>query len=539
MTIPAYEEVLALVKRAKEEGSEEYEKHARLAAELTEGRKFIPSPGPQTEAYYSKADVLLYGGQAGGGKSALLNGLALNEHKRSRILRRRFADLGALTEDLIRFNGSRKGFVSSPRPKLRTDDDRLVEFGACQHLGDEQSYQGQPVDLLGFDEATQFLEIQVRYLMGWVRTTEKGQRTRVILATNPPLSAEGDWIIGMFRPWLDPSHPNPAAQGELRWFITDEHGKDEEVDGPDPVERSGRMLKPMSRTFISASVNDNPYLANTDYQAKLDALPEPLRSAARDGNFMAVRADDACQVIPSDLIRAAQARWKPEPYPGIPMTAIGVDVARGGKDDTVLARRFDGWFAPLIVLPGRETPEGTDVAAQVVKHRRDQADVIIDMGGGYGGAPYEHLKRTIGPEFCHEFMPGSSATGTTETGGYRFFNKRAQAWWMFREALDPANKFGDMVQLPANDPMIMADLTAPRFDPEFMARGIIKLESKDEIKKRLGRSPDRGDAIVMAWFKGQKGLATHATWNAPVHRQPASQQRRGTVVDKYANRRRR
>lgn len=48
----------------------------------TAGRFFIPSPGPQTEAYLSQADEVYYGGEAGGGKSALLVGLALEEHNR-------------------------------------------------------------------------------------------------------------------------------------------------------------------------------------------------------------------------------------------------------------------------------------------------------------------------------------------------------------------------------------------------------------------------------------------------------------------------
>lgn len=109
--------------------------------------KFIPNPGPQSDAYYSKADVLLYGGSAGSGKSALITGLALTQHKKSHIFRRKYADLGALAEDLCSMYGSRKGFSQMPRPKLRTDDDRLIEFGACQHAGDEEAWQGQAADL--------------------------------------------------------------------------------------------------------------------------------------------------------------------------------------------------------------------------------------------------------------------------------------------------------------------------------------------------------------------------------------------------------
>ena len=120
------------------------EERAKLQAEVlkeTAGLKFIPNAGPQAVAYAHPADVMLYGGSGGSGKTALLCGLALTQHKRSLILRRKYADLSALSDELVKMNGTRDGFTTMPRPKLRTDDDRLIEFGACQHLGDEESFQ--------------------------------------------------------------------------------------------------------------------------------------------------------------------------------------------------------------------------------------------------------------------------------------------------------------------------------------------------------------------------------------------------------------
>jgi hypothetical protein len=68
--------------------------------------------------------------------------------------------------------------------------------------------------------------------------------------------------------------------------------------------------------------------------------------------------------------------------------------------------------------------------------------------------------------------------------------------WKFREALDPVTGAG--VALPP-DQALAADLAAARW--KFTARGI-QVELKDEIRKRLGRSPDRGDAVIMAWHVG-------------------------------------
>src|SRR3954468_4307276 len=258
------------------------------ALAATKDMKWVPNPGPQTEAYFCTADVLLYGGQGGGGKSDLGLGLAFTAHQRSLIMRRKYANLSALTERAISINGSRDGFNGSPPPLLRTGT-RYIQFAGNQHAGDEEDWQGHAFDLKYFDEATQFLESQIRFHLGWLRSTEDGQRVRAVLGTNPPLNADGDWIIGMFRPWLDITHPKPAKHGELRWFVTAPDGSDLEVDGPAPIELEGRKVVPMSRTFIPAALRDNPFLINTNYQANLDGLPEPLRSAVRDGNFMAAR----------------------------------------------------------------------------------------------------------------------------------------------------------------------------------------------------------------------------------------------------------
>ena len=344
--------------------------------------------------------------------------------------------------------------------------------------------------------------------MGWLRCADDpNQRTRVVIATNPPLSSEGAWVVEMFAPWIDPNHHNPAKPGELRWYITDEDGKDVEVGGPEPVEVGGKMVEPLSRTFIPASVQDNPYLANTKYQSQLDAMVEPFRSILM-GGFMATFRDDEAQCIPTAWIRAAQKRWTPHPRLGVPMCSMGVDVAQGGVDETVIAIRHDDWFGQMVTKPGVETPLGSDVAGLIVANRRDNAVVVLDMGGGYGGATYEKLKENQIATIAYK---GVSAVDTrTKDRQLKFTNKRTEAYWRFREALDPSQEGGSTIMLP-DDARLLADLAAPRF--EVTPRGI-KLETKEDVCERLGRSTDRGDAVVMAWSEGPKYLTDGGEWIA-------------------------
>ena len=486
----------------------ESERQALLAEAMaaTQSQKWLPLPGPQSEAYFSKADILLYGGEAGGSKTDLLLGLAFTAHKNSLLCRRQYTDLGAMTMRAIMINGTRAGFNGAPPAKLTATDGRLLEFFAAHQPGDEQRRQGQPVDFLGIDEAAQFLWQQIQLMLGWNRSTDPEQRCRCVLASNPPITSEGAWMVEEFAPWLDPAHPNPAKPGSLRWYITNEDGKSVEVEGAEEREIAGHMVKPLSRTFIPAGLKDNPFLARTGYKTRLDNLPEPYRTAFRDGNFSAARQDDPQALIPMDWIEQAKQRWHEAPPPDIPMCSMGVDPAAGGMDETVIAVRHDGWFAPLIVTPGKQTPTGSDVAALVIKHRRDGAEVVVDMGGGYGMAAWERLSDN-GIK-ATKYVGSEGATGRSKDGRMRFANKRSEAYWRLREALDPDQPGGSPISLPP-DSKLTAQLAAVRYEPG--ANGIA-IEPKDDLRKRLGHSPDRADAVVMAWYKGSVGNQRRSMW---------------------------
>jgi hypothetical protein len=455
---------------------------------------WLPNPGPQTDAYQSKADLLLYGGAAGGGKTDLLIGLALTRHTRSVIFRRAYVDLRGVEERLIEIRGTRDGYNGADMV-LRTADKRLLEFGALEKPGAEFTWQGRPHDFIGFDEGAQLPEAKVRFVLGWLRSTTEGQPLRAVIASNPPIGGEGDWLVAWFAPWLDPLFPEPAAPGELRWAVIAPDGATRWVSGPGTHNIDGLELEALSRTFIPARLNDNPYLRGTNYRAQLQAMPEPLRTQLLEGDFLAGKTDAERQVIPTAWVTAAQERWHKGKQPGAKMLSLGVDVAFGG-DDTVLAPLWGTWFGDLVA---RKTPgRGPEIAGMVVETMRNNCQVTIDLTAAWGDQARSILqeagKRTLGVVFSQ------ASPERTKDGVFGFLNARSELWWKFREALDPTG--GHDVALPP-DRKLAAELTAPT----WTLRGDrIVIESKEDIRKRLGSSTDRADAVILAWHKRDQAI---------------------------------
>lgn len=488
------------------------EEVARVALGQTKGMRFVPNPGPQTMAYMSPADVLLYGGQAGGGKTGLLIGVASQEHLRGIIFRRELAQTDGLEEFGRRVIADAARFVGSPLPEWTWPDGRSLQLAGMQQPGDWNKHAGRERDFIGFDEAGEFLEEQVASLLAWNRGP-LGQRCRVILASNPPRTSDGAWLMRWFAPWLDAERPDRAAAGELRYAVMIA-GKPVWQAGPGEVDIEGERYKPLSFTFIPARLSDNPERDTPEYRARLNSLPEPLRSQLLKGLFDLGGEDNPWQVMPTQWVQAAMKRWTDRPPAGVPMCSLGVDVAQGGADKTAIAMRHDGWYWPIITIPGAQTPGGTDVAGFVIAKRRDQAKVVIDVGGGWGGDAYAHLKAN--EVDCLGYMGVKESARRTSDSQLRFFNVRAEAYWRFREALNPDQPGGSCIALPT-DLELLAELCCPTF--EVVQRGgigHIKVLPKDGagdcVKKRLGRSPDKGDAVVMAWYAGARAATDMRFW---------------------------
>lgn len=452
-------------------------------------------PGPQLDAYESEADELFYGGAAGGGKTDLLLGLATTAHHKSIIFRREYPQLKDIVGRSFEIIGDKGRFTAGQSMMWRLHSGRTIEFGAVQHERDVKKYQGRPHDLKAFDELPNFTEAQYRFLTGWTRTTRAGQRTRIVGAGNPPTDADGEWVIQRWGPWLDHQHPYPAKPKELRWFAMLD-GDDVEVESDAAFTHKGEIIKPKSRTFIPARLSDNPYLMATDYEKTLQQLPEPLRTQMLKGDFQARAEDHPWQTIPTMWVELAQARWRERSKPALPCTAMGVDPARGGKDKFVICKRYGNWFDELVKIQGSDTPNGQAGAQYIMQHYEEGAGVNVDIIG-IGSSVFDALPEGINA-YGVNFAEASSMLD--KSGRFRLVNRRAEAYWLMREALDPES--GEDIALPP-DAELKADLCAPRW--KLTARGI-QIEDKEEIKQRLKRSPDCGDAVVMAHMSTSFGM---------------------------------
>lgn len=449
-----------------------------------------PIPGsPQEVAYHSPADELLFGGQAGGGKSDLILGLAITQHQRSLILRRRATDLSAIISRARDLTGA----IGSTAMSL--DGGKLIEFGGCKDENSKFKYKGRAHDLKAFDELSEFTQTQYEFICGWNRTANPGQRCRIIATTNPPDTNDGRWIMTRWAAWLNPAHPNPAKSGEIRWFLGDR-----EVPNGNPI--NGEY--PRSRTFIRSSVEDNPYLMLTGYDRLLDNLPDGLREKLRYGDFNLSIEDSPRQVLPTIWVEAAQQRYINQEFENGP-TTLGVDPARGGNDRTVIAVRQGNRF-DVHTYPGKLTPDGNTVVQLILNHWIQDAPINVDVVG-IGASVVDQLRDVNLPVVPINF--GSRSVARDRTGLLKMANMRSALYWNLRDLIDPQASANIAI---SSHPQVLPELTAALYR---LTGGRVQLESKDEIRERLTRSPDIADAIVLAAWSDMPYISSFTSGTQP------------------------
>jgi hypothetical protein len=220
-------------------------------------------------------------------------------------------------------------------------------------------------------------------------------------------------------------------------------------------------------------------------------------------------------VIPLEWLELANQRWidkygslddqttgrditKVWHIPG-PLTTIAADVAsEQGVDATIIAKRYGTDIAPLIELPHTDTMKTTGKIMEILqnspqaKAKKARPVVVVDTIGVGTGVVDRLREQKVKVD---AYMGSGKALGKDMTGEITFLNRRAESWWHLKDLLNPA--FGNEDIAIPDDPELIGDLTSPKYDQT--STGLLKIEDKDDIIARLGRSPDKGDAVVMAF----------------------------------------
>ncbi len=250
-------------------------------------------------------------------------------------------------------------------------------------------------------------------------------------------------------------------------------------DTPNFTNNGIRNLEDLMAVDMSKIEIVAPYLITPQWvkdKVRKWGVDSPMFQARCLGNFPSAEVNT---LIPLNVIEmAATPERKKALKAGDPFT--GVDVARYGDDETVIAPRLGGIFEKLQV----SNKEATTATTGRVKLLPAQSAIAVDSDGV--GGPVADMLKEDGFDNIIEIY--NNSTALPDNSGLKFVNLRSQMWWYAAERF----KAGD-VYIPEDDEELQSQLATPRYT---ITRQGIAVETKDEIKKRIKVSPDRADAVV-------------------------------------------
>lgn len=275
----------------------------------TPAKVFSPQPGPQEAALASPADILIYGGSAGGGKTwgLLYEPIrhADNPDFGAVIFRRTYPEImnkGGMWDESRKVYPYLKAIPKEGDAEWTFPSKATVKFAHLQYESDLDSWTGSQIPLLCFDQLETFTERMFWYLMSRNRST-CGVKPYIRATCNPvpPEDKVGGWLPVLIAWWIDQDtgFPIPERSGVVRWFVrlndkliwgeswADLARQYPDLVAPDGVFDDEEKVPAKSLTFIPAKLTDNQILMKIDpgYRANLLAMPLVERERLLDGNW--------------------------------------------------------------------------------------------------------------------------------------------------------------------------------------------------------------------------------------------------------------
>jgi hypothetical protein len=244
--------------------------------------------------------------------------------------------------------------------------------------------------------------------------------------------------------------------------------------------------------LFEATTFDNQQNLSPDFIKSMDILREEKPMLYRRFVLNSWEDGDTYDtVIPFDWVTSAMSRESAQ----VGDVVIGVDVARFGDDSTVLFPIKGRRALPYVKMHGNDTMSVVGKIVEMADELKAKAIYVDTIGIGAG--VFDRLKELEYPVFSVN-VAESSTVIHAKTGKPKYKNLRSQLWFMARESIDTRPEFNKAPFSLMKDEDFSNELTTPKYT--INSAGQIEVEAKDDMKKRLGRSPDIADAYCLAIY---------------------------------------